>query len=894
MQLTPGTKLAEYEIIALVGAGGMGKVYKARDTKLRREVAIKVLPEAFAQDKERLVRFEREARLLASLNHPNIATIHDLQESDGIRFLVMEFVPGETLAERIKRGPIPVDEALPLFKQIAEGLEAAHEKAVIHRDLKPANIKVTPEGKPKVLDFGLAKAMAGEAADQGLSESPTMTRGATEAGILLGTAPYMSPEQARGKAVDKRTDIWAFGCCLYEALTGRTAFLGETVSDTIARIIEREPDWENLPPTTSASIQRLLQRCLQKDQNRRMRDVGDARIEIEEALSESMESSQVAFNKGGWRGRTVLASIIGIALLASIATAVVFWLFTPPTAPAQKPVTRSVIRLQTGDELAISRYRPTIAISPDGRHIAYVASRGDSSQLYLKAMDELEGEPIAGTEGAQTPFFSPDSQWLGFWADGNLVKVSTRGGPPTTIAAMGAVPRAAGWRPDGRIVLTLGAGSGISQISDDGGEPKVLTTPDREQGEKTHRFSEILPGGKAVLFTLGTGGIDSFHDASIAVLSLKTGDYRVIIEGGANARYCATGHLVYARDGSLLAVPFDLDELQVKGSPTPVARGVNMSPQSGTADFSISADGSLLYALGDSLVIKRQVVWVDREGGSEPLIEEQGAFWGPRLSPNGRLLALTIEEANENVWLYDLTRRTLTRLTLGFDNNVPVWTPDSRRVAFSSTRADNWTLFWQAADGSGQAEPLTTSGYSQSPSSWSPDGTILAFDERRPETAYSGDISVFSLDGDRTPVLFLQTNFNEEYPMFSPNGRWIAYRSDESGQYQVYIRPFPSAEGKWQVSTAGGTYPVWNPDGKELFYRNGDKMMVVDVKTEGELALGTPQMLFEKPSLLEEYDVAPDGQHFVMIEEGESQPAPTQLILVQNWGEELKRLVPTN
>ena len=893
MQLTPGTKLAEYEIIALVGAGGMGKVYKARDTKLGREVAIKVLPEAFAQDKERLVRFEREARLLASLNHPNIATIHDLQESDGIRFLVMEFVPGETLAERIKRGPIPVDEALPLFKQIAEGLEAAHEKAVIHRDLKPANIKVTPEGKPKVLDFGLAKAMAGEAADQGLSESPTMTRGATEAGVLLGTAPYMSPEQARGKAVDKRTDIWAFGCCLYEALTGRTAFLGETVSDTIARIIEREPDWENLPPTTSASIQRLLQRCLQKDQNRRMRDVGEARIEIEESLSEPRDSSQVDFNKGGWKGRTVLALVVAAALLTSIAAAVAFWIFAPPPAHVQKRVTRTVVPLPPNHELYLDSIS-SIAISPDGEHVAYIARQGNSRQLYLRAIDELKGKAIDGTEGAIGFFFSTDSQWVGFYGGGNLMKVSTRGGAAITIAAVGGDPWGASWGPDGRIVFTLGPGSGLSQISEDGGEPKVLTIPDREQGEKTHRLPQVLPGGKAVLFTVGTGDITSFDDASIALLSLESGDYHVIVEGGTDARYIDTGHLVYARGGSLLAVPFDLDELQAMGPPIPVIQGVASSPTEGNALFSISRDGSLLYTPGDFWGDDRRVVWVDREGRSQPLIEEKRAFLSSRLSPDGRSLALTIAAANDSVWVYDLTRSTLTRLTFGFGNSYPVWTPDGRRLAFRSTRAGSGrgALFWQAADGSGQPERLTTSERPQWPCSWSPDGSILALEETNMEKGW--DISVLSMDGDRTPEPFLQTDLNEAAPMFSPNGRWIAYESDESGQYQVYIRPFPSAEGKRQVSTGGGNYPVWNPNGKELFYRNGDKMMVVDVETEGELVLGTPQMLFEKPSLLEEYDVAPDGQHFVMIEEGESQPAPTQLILVQNWGEELKRLVPTN
>ena len=710
-----GQSLSHYKILEKLGSGGMGDVYKARDTKLGREVAIKVLPEAFAQDKERLARFEREAHLLASLNHPNIATIHDLEQSEGVHFLVLELVPGETLAERIERGPIPVDEALPLFKQIAEGLEAAHEKGVIHRDLKPANIKVTPDGKPKILDFGLAKAMAGEVPDQGLSESPTMTRGATEAGILLGTAPYMSPEQARGKAVDKRADIWAFGCCLYEALTGKTAFLGETVSDTIVVVLEHEPDWKSL------------------------------------------------------------------------------------------------------------------AISPDGHIAAYVAEHGNASQLYLRAMDELEGRSIEGTDGARMPFFSPDSQWLGFWAGGKLMKVAVSGGAPLTIAEVGVTIRGACWTPEGEIVFMRDAGQGLSRISADGGEPEVLTTPNHDQHEKTHRLPEILPGGSAVLFTLGTGDIDSFDDASIAVLSLETGEYRVIIEGGTNARYSATGHLIYARAGYLLAVPFDLDELQVMGSPVPVLQGVLMRPNFGNAEFSVSRNGSLLYARGESWGEENRVVWVDREGQTQQLIETPRAFFDVRVSPDGRFLALLVDAANANLWVYDIARATSTRFTFGFDNQSPIWTPDGHRVTFNTTRTQPSSIFWQASDGTGQAERLTTSEHSQHPISWSPDGKILALMEANPATGW--DIFVLSLDGDRTPKPFLQTNFNERAPEFSPNGRWIAYYSDESGQDEVYVRQFPSAEGKIQVSTGGGEISVWNPNGEELFYHNGDKMMVVDDST---------------------------------------------------------------
>jgi serine/threonine-protein kinase len=622
-----------------------------------------------------------------------------------------------------------------------------------------------------------------------------------------------------------------------------------------------------------------------------MRDVGEARIEIDEALSEPAESVQAGVVSGAGRERKT-SSVIVMALVTFIALGVALWSYMRSNVRAPKQVARFVIPLSPADGLE-SLQCPSVAVSPDGQYVAYVGARGSSRQLYLKAMDELEGQPIEGTEGAQMPFFSPDSQWLGFQlADRRLMKMSVRGGAPVTITSSGGVDvRGASWVSDGSIVFTPFNNTGLSRVSANGGEPEVLTIPVREHGEKAHRLPEALPGGKAVLFAIGTGDIESWDDASIAVLSLETGEYHVLVEGGTNPRYCSTGHLVYARAGSLLAVPFDLDELRLKGAPVPVLQGVRTSRIAGNASFCISHDGSLLYAPGESWGYERRVLSLDRKGRIQSLIESPRAFNNLKISPDGRSLALEMQGANLSVWVYDLTRSTLSRLTFDFDNGYPIWTPDSRRVTFSSSRDGQWNLFWKSADGSDQPDRLTASEHFKVPDSWSPDGEVFTFREGTPT---GGNIWMKSMEGDRAPKPILQTEFDERESMFSPNGRWIAYVSDESGRYEVYIRPFSGGSGKWQVSTEGGREPRWNPNGRELFYRNGAKMMVVDAKTDGELVLGEPKMLFENPSLLRVFDVSPDGQRFVMIEEGESQPAPTHLILVQNWGEELKRLVPTN
>ncbi len=898
MTLAAGAHLGPHEIVSLIGAGGMGEVYQAHDTKLGRDVAIKVLPEAFAHDPQRLSRFQREAKLLASLNHSNIATIHGLEESNGTHYLVMELVPGETLRERVKReGPVPVEEALAIAEQIAEALEAAHEKSIIHRDLKPANVKVTPEGKVKVLDFGLAKAFAGEESGSDPSNSPTLSQAATVQGVILGTAAYMSPEQARGKAVDKRTDIWAFGCVLYELLTGRQAFVGEHITDILAAVMRAEPDWSRLPSATPTKVRDLLRRCLEKDKTRRLRDAGDASIEMDEALAApGVSLTATAPATKGWRQALLwsMASSVATAILAAI----VVWNLKP-AAPrgAARPTVRLMVTLPPTDRLALTlaSLNPVVALSPDGSRLVYVANHGDSTQLYVRAIDGFEVKPIPGTDGAATPFFSPDGQSVGFFTGGKLKKISLSGGAPLTLCSA-AGNRGASWGSDDTIIFTPFFTAGLSRVSAAGGMPKPLTVPDHKKGEYSHRWPEVLPGGKAVLFTVWSSSGASFDDAQIDVLSLETGERRVLIEGGTYARYVPSGHLVYARAGGLLAVPFDLKRLQVTGPPVSVLEGVSMSPTTGAAAFSSSADGSLAYVPG-ALVGSETLLWVDRSGVAQPLPAPPRGYMAPRVSPDGQRLAVAIEASNSGLWLYDPARSTLTRLIEGgVIIPWPIWTPDGKRVTFLSALSGPVDLHWAPADGSGIPERLTTDENYKVPGSWSPDGQVLAFSELSPTNGW--DVWVLKLEGDRKPRPFLQTPSNESIPMFSPDGRWLAYESDESGREEIYVRPFPGPGSKWQISADGGTEPVWARSGRELFYRNGDKMMAADIATQPSFSARKPKVLFEGHyesygPFSSYYDVSPDGQRFLMVKENQQGTSASQINVVLNWFEELKRRVPS-
>jgi Tol biopolymer transport system component len=901
MTIGLGARLGPYEVSALIGEGGMGKVWRAHHTALNRDDALKVLPDAFVSDPDRLARFRREAQVLASLNHPNIAHVYGLEQADGVQALVMELVEGETLAERIARGPIPLDEALPIARQIAGALEAAHEQGIIHRDLKPANVKVREDGTVKVLDFGLAKALEPAGArTRDVTASPTITSPAmTGVGVLLGTAAYMSPEQARGKPVDKRSDIWAFGCVLYEMLTGRRAFDGETTTEVLARVLERDPDINRLPPTVSANVVRLLRRCLERDPRRRLRDIGDVRFELEEpdVGYEAQVIGRLSAPASGVRAlsqRSLIVSL-GMMLLGAAVAGAAIWLLRPAPSGDIRNLATFTIALPQDQRLTSTRH--VVALSPRGTHLVYVAN----NNLYLRAINQLTATLIQGTTTTGVsgdPFFSPDGQWIGFWQNGELKKVAITGGSPVKLCDVPEGTSGASWSADDTIVFGWG-GAGIWRVSGRGGTPERLISVDEKKAESAYG-PQLLPGGREVLFTLGSfvGG-GGWNDARIVVQSLDSGERKVVVNGGRDARYVETGHLVYARSGALLAVPFDLARLEVRGGPVPLIEGVRdagVTTGSGATHFSLSGDGTLVYVPGNpEQETQRKLVWVDRAGAEQPLTAPARAYDFPQLSPDGQRVAV---EIGPQVWLVDLSRDTLTRFTFeGPTNETPHWTPDGKRIVFSSSKEGPRNLFSQLADGSGGLERLTTSEQLHIPTSLSPDGQLLVFHESA--TGSQRNISVLRLS-DHKVQPFLRTPFNEGGTRFSPDGRWLAYVSNESGRPEIYVQPYPGPGGKWQVSTEGGTEPAWNRNGRELFYRSGNKMMTVETTTEPSFTVGKPRMLFEAeylaaafPQLGSDYDVSADGKRFLMVKEIERAQSTAEVTVVLNWLDELKRRVPT-
>jgi len=882
MRLSEGARLGPYEILGLLGAGGMGEVYRAHDPRLGREVAVKILPEAFSQDPARLARLDREARALAALNHPGIAAIHGIEESDSGRFLVLELVEGETLATRLSRGPLPVEEALAVCRQIAEALEVAHEKGLIHRDLKPGNVMVTPDEKVKLLDFGLAKGIEGEASGSD-PESPTLPRPPTGEGVILGTAAYMSPEQARGKPLDKRTDIWSFGCVLYEALTGRRAFGGQSTSDSLAAVLDREPDWEALPPQTPTLVRLLLTRCLRKDRVKRLHDIADAQIEIEEVLAEPSATAPVSIAfPARLPGRRAGLWFLGGLLAASLCGLLVWTQMRPEPRP-HAPQRLSIVPSRSAP-LAPSHNWGVLALSPDGTRLVYVALVAGKRQLYLRPLDQLEATPIPGTEGALTPFFSPDGESVGFWREGRYLQVSLQGGMPSAICDGNF--RGASWGPDGAILLVAEDRSGLSRVSANGGAPQVVTTRNRGEGEGSHRWPQILPGGKAALFTIQV--LSGRHDeCRIAVLSLETGEVRVLLEGGTFARYLPSGHVLYTRYGSLLAVPFDLQSLEVTGEPTSVLEDVGMY-RNGYAYLAVSATGSLAYVPRRYGPRERSLVWIDRQGKTMPVTEDRRAYSLPRISPDGTRLAVSILRADgSDVWVHDLRQGTWSRLTFERDNVWPAWSPDGRWLVFTSNReGGSRHLFRIPADGSGAPERLKNSPPWAYATDWSPDGRFLLFKKE----GRLWDLWVLPLEDGTEARPYSATAFNEWLALFSPDGRWVAYDSNESGLREVYVRSFADPSRKWAVSPGGGRRPRWSRDGRELYFQglNERQVMVAAVQTQPTFRAEPPQLLFESEHPLGLWDVMPDGQRFVAELEGEEQPELEQIVVIPDFAEELK------
>jgi serine/threonine-protein kinase len=879
--IEPGTRIGVYEILERIGVGGMGEVYRARDTRLRREVAIKVLPDAFAKDPDRLVRFTREALVLASLNHPNIAAIYGVEE----RALVMELVEGPTLADRIRQGALPVAEALGIARQIAEALEAAHEKGKVHRDLKPANVKITADGLVKVLDFGLAKTMEERSAATEPANSPTVTMSPTRAGLILGTATYMAPEQARGQTVDKQADIWAFGCVLFEMLTGKPVFQGDTTSDILAAVIKEEPDLNAISP----HLRPVIAKCLRKDPRMRWRDIGDVRLALEDGP---------AVVESGHRPSPLPWAMVGVLSFALIIAGLMVWRLT-------RPVQHSLMLLSVELTPAIDPNRgANVNISPDGTRLVFPLIGPDGKRrLATRLLSQSQSSPLPGTEPVSVePFFSPDGEWVGFFTPGGkLKKIPVQGGAPVDICDVRDA-RGASWGDDGNIVFAPDTRGGLFRVSSNGGIPHPLTK--LKPGELTHRWPQVLPGSRYVLFTANTG--TNWENASVEIQSLKTGQRKTLHQGGSYGRYTPTGHLVYVHQSTLFATAFNLDREELTGLPAPILADVTNSAISGAAQFDFSpapsGHGTLVYIAGNRT--QTGIYSLDSSGNTQPLHASPASYLSPRFSPDGKRLAVALFSGNTGLWILDLERDNFFRLTSSPGDNYPVWSPDGKHIAYENGPTG---ISWIRSDGSGGPERLISGEGRILPNSFSPDGKRLAYFGLDPETG--ADIWTIPLTGSDSdhptagkPEPFLRTAANELFPAFSPDGRWMAYQSDESGDLEVYVRPFPGPGGKWRISAAGGTAPVWSKSksGRELAYKTRDgRLMMVSYGINGETFIpgkprlwSTQQIPFSVggPNM----DLAPDGKHFAVLL---AQPAAAEqrlsgINILLNFLDDLKQRVP--
>ena len=878
MRLSVGTILGNYEVVGLLGAGGMGEVYRARDLTLNRDVAVKIVNHELCAHPDSRARLQREARALAALAHPHIAAVHEYGESDSGCYIAMEYVPGEPLNAILKREQLRPPAALRIAVQIAGALEAAHDKGLVHRDLKPANIRLTPDGIVKVLDFGLARQIEGSD-DVAATGSGFVSR----VGEVAGTPAYMSPEQARGHVVDRRSDIWSFGCVLYELLAGRQAFSGPSSTDLLVAILDREPNWSYLPADTPLIARRLLRRCLEKDVARRLRDIGDVRLELEEALTPAGAVAHTASPtpEHGGRRRWALAAAL---LIAGVALGAMLWgtlaSSRAATAPTGPPA-RFIVPLP-GDTRFVATDFPTLAISPDGALVAYTATRGDRTQLFLRALNGHEATPVPGSANAVSPFFSPDSQWIAFFSDGKLKKMPVGGGPPV-IVCDATIGFGGTWGADGTILFAPAPGSPLWRVPSAGGIPVRLTQLDAERGEFSHRWPEFLPDGRTVLFTIGITG--SWDDAEIVAESIATGNRQRLIEGGTHPRYLTSGHLLYVRNGAAWVVPFDAERLQVGGPPVRVLDDVLVSFD-GAGQISVSPLGTLVYIAGSAFE-PRRLITLDSTGATSPLAAEPRAYSGPRLSPEGRRIVVSVAGTVEEVWLYDIGSGTLEQLTFESVNRAPIWTPDGKRITFSSNRAGALNLFVMDADGLTTPERLTTSDNLQLPGAWSPDGAVLAYVEHHPQTGR--DIWLLrhehrNREGDR----FTDSTFDETAPAFSPDGRWIAYVSNQTGRNEVWVRAVDARSQAVMISSAGGSEPVWNRNGREVFYRANDRLMSVGFTAGSPPRAGASRVVFEGPfepgsADRANYDVGPGAQQFVMLRGSGQSAAPGEFHVLLNW-----------
>jgi eukaryotic-like serine/threonine-protein kinase len=862
---------------AFLGRAEWGEVYRARDLKLKREVAIKILPDEFSRDPDRVSRFQREAEVLASLNHPNIAAIYDLQEANGSRFLVLELVEGETLAERIKRGPIPIDESLNIAKNICEALEAAHEKGVVHRDLKPANVKITPEGKVKVLDFGLAKAFESESAKAALSNSPTLSMTATNAGVILGTAAYMSPEQARGRKADGRSDVFSFGCVLYEMLTGMQAFQGEEVSDVLASVLKGEPDLGLLPANLNPRVHELLHRCLEKNANRRWQASGDLRIEIENVLANPRveASANLSLPIARRRKREWAAWAFGLVAAAAFA-AVSILHFNRAELP------ETYLQVVTPPTNAAT----SMAVSPDGRKLVFVGSNQGRQQLFLRSFASVDEEALPGTEGALYPFWSPDSRHIGFFAEAKLKRIDIPGGA-VQVLANASFGVGGAWNRDGVILFVPAGAQPVFRVAADGGPAVEVTYLDSQHS--AHYFPSFLPDGRHFLFY----ALGNPENRGVYWGDLESKETARLFDSDTAAIHSPSGYLLFVRQGTLFAQRFDAATRQLLGNAFPA--GENPAFDGGTAGGTapaVSMGAQVLAYRSGGASGNRQLVWFDRSGKQAGIVAPPDGFFSinPALSTDGQRVAWTrTVNGNRDIWLLEPARQITTRFT--FDpawDDSPIWSPDGGRIVFASDRKGIFNLYLKSSSGAGNEELLLDSPALNHPLDWSRDGRFILYLNVQPKNA--ADLWVLPLFGDRKPFVFLATPFNEGNAQFSPDVRWVAYDSNESGRYEIYVRPFPGPGGKWQVSNVGGSQPRWRPDGKELFYVAADgKLMSVSVETTSEtFKAASPAELFATRLLeisgtsRQQYSVSPDGQRFLINVPTDSATIPP-ITVVLNW-----------
>jgi eukaryotic-like serine/threonine-protein kinase len=882
MSLAAGTKLDHYEILSALGAGGMGEVYRARDTKLGRDIAFKVLPDVFSADADRLVRFQREAQLLASLNHPNIAQIYGIVESAGTRAIVMELVEGETLQFRLKRGPLPLDEALSIARQIAEALEAAHDRGIIHRDLKPGNIMTDADGKVKVLDFGLAKAMEPSSADVNMSHSPTMISAAqTQGNVLIGTAPYMSPEQARGHAAGERSDIWAFGCVLYEMLTGQQAFTGDTLTDLIAGIVRIDPDWNAFPASVPQGIRSLVKRCLEKDRRRRYHAIGDVRIDLEQISSSSTVAPE---RKSRERMAWAVAAFLGLATATTLIAA-----FYLRPKPERGMASRFTVELaDEANPIAGAPASPFPAISPDGRQIVYVAQSGGEARLWLRPIGSLVSQAIPGTDGVglgSFPFWSPDSRFIGFFAGGKLKKVAAAGGPPQVLCDVSGGTLGT-WNKDD--VILFSASNSIYRVAASGGLSTAIKSPNKSVAGVAMPY--FLPDGRHFLY-LAAGSNTENRKVEVQVGSLDSNDEKPLFPVFSRVLYADPGYLLFVKDGTLMAQPFNARNLTVIGDMFPIAEKIGYNPVNGHAAIGVSEDGTLIYRT-TNVTVATELTWFDRSGKKTGTVPVTGIFQRPYLSPDEKHLVVEKKDGNtSDIWLIDLARGTNSRFTFDpADDTYPAFSPDGSQVVFTSNRGGKFGLYVKSASGVGNEELIRSEATSDmAVTDWSRDGKTLTYGFTALNANY--DSWILPLTGDRKPYPLLTEKFNDFRVRFSPDGKWILYASNETGRTEIYVQTFPPSGGKWQVSVAGGNYGYWKSDGREIIFDapNG-KMMAVDVKLGKTFEAGVPHVLFDIPGTISggRFVVSSDAQRFLLPFVPQSNERPT-ITAVLNWTADIKK-----